>query len=105
MCLDGLCVCVCDLTEVVLFAGVRHQGSVCSACGEKDIYGMLWRCTQCKSCSLCSPCYFMDKHDISHVFERNDSESKRYVTIFFVLTIVHCSFIYPSEADDDHESM
>lgn len=53
-------------------AGVRHPGTVCAECGEKNIYGMLWRCQDCASLDLCSLCYGSDKHEIRHTFLRLD---------------------------------
>lgn len=58
--------------------GVQHKDTRCTACEERNIYGMLWRCTEAacsrQSVMLCSICYVMDKHDIKHVFERVDFE-------------------------------
>ncbi|KAL8578225.1 hypothetical protein ACOMHN_040986 [Nucella lapillus] len=58
--------------------GVQHRGTHCSECGERDIYGMVWRCTEAACAkppvTLCSICYVMDKHNIKHVFERVDCE-------------------------------
>ena len=53
-----------------------HKGSRCAECGDRDIYGMLWRClgTGCGGYTLCPLCYVMDKHDLKHVFERIDTQ-------------------------------
>nr|KAG5706472.1 hypothetical protein BaRGS_032865 [Batillaria attramentaria] len=56
--------------------GVRHNGTTCAGCDEKNIYGMLWRCTQCTDCTLCPLCYVLDKHDTKHPFERIDAEGE-----------------------------
>ncbi|KAK7093789.1 E3 ubiquitin-protein ligase MIB2-like [Littorina saxatilis] len=53
--------------------GTRHPDTTCSECGEKDIYGMLWRCQDCSGCDLCSLCYSDDKHNTRHRFLRIDS--------------------------------
>ncbi|XP_025102247.1 E3 ubiquitin-protein ligase MIB1-like isoform X2 [Pomacea canaliculata] len=53
-------------------SGVRHKGTKCSACGQGDIWSMLWRCQQCTGCDLCTFCYSDDKHEINHRFIRID---------------------------------
>ncbi|XP_025083352.1 E3 ubiquitin-protein ligase mib1-like [Pomacea canaliculata] len=53
--------------------GIRHPNTKCQECGEKNIYGVLWRCKECTGYDLCSKCYSEDKHDIRHRFLRIDS--------------------------------
>ncbi|XP_046559208.1 E3 ubiquitin-protein ligase MIB2-like [Haliotis rubra] len=52
--------------------GIRHRGFTCVGCDTKDFLGMRWTCSQCKSDTLCLPCYSADKHNTSHVFLRHD---------------------------------
>ncbi|XP_070208056.1 uncharacterized protein [Littorina saxatilis] len=52
--------------------GVCHPGRTCAACGDTDLYGMLWRCQLCAGCDLCPLCYHDDKHDLRHQFLRID---------------------------------
>ena len=49
-----------------------HEHSTCASCGEKRIYGILWRCHQCPDLDLCSVCYAEDEHDTRHQFLRID---------------------------------
>ncbi|KAL3862652.1 hypothetical protein ACJMK2_008606 [Sinanodonta woodiana] len=51
--------------------GVRHEVT-CAGCGLQTVPGILWRCNVCTGVTLCSACYFEDKHDISHKFKRLD---------------------------------
>ncbi|XP_071110075.1 E3 ubiquitin-protein ligase MIB2-like [Haliotis cracherodii] len=52
--------------------GIRHRGFTCVGCDTEDFLGTRWTCSQCKSDTLCLPCYSADKHDPSHVFLRHD---------------------------------
>ncbi|KAL8624340.1 hypothetical protein ACOMHN_044771 [Nucella lapillus] len=50
--------------------GVRHPKFACDDCQESGICGMRWRCSLCEDYDLCSLCYFGDRHDCSHPFDR-----------------------------------
>lgn len=44
-----------------------HKGISCSNCGEKDIKGIRYKCTNCSNYDLCEKCEKMNCHDISHI--------------------------------------
>ncbi|XP_076451914.1 E3 ubiquitin-protein ligase MIB2-like isoform X2 [Babylonia areolata] len=50
--------------------GVRNVDYSCDECQESGICGMRWRCCLCDDYDLCSICYFADRHDCSHPFDR-----------------------------------
>jgi hypothetical protein len=54
--------------------GSAHIGRSCSECSDKDkvLAGVRWDCAQCPGVSLCSQCYGMDKHNLTHEFVRYD---------------------------------
>ncbi|CAF1398630.1 unnamed protein product [Didymodactylos carnosus] len=51
-------------------AGIHHDNTVCSGCGQSPIYGIRWRCGDCPNVDLCSTCYHGDRHNIRHRFCR-----------------------------------
>ncbi|XP_025082700.1 E3 ubiquitin-protein ligase MIB1-like [Pomacea canaliculata] len=72
-------------TELRIFdtaaVGVHHSGSLCSSCGEKDIFGALWSCVDCTTCDLCTTCYVLDEHDTDHCFYRLDFQNAPRVAV------------------------
>lgn len=52
--------------------GVKHLSQRCEGCQKNTIIGVLWRCASCNDANLCTPCYYLDKHDLSHPFQRID---------------------------------
>ncbi|CAL1544049.1 unnamed protein product, partial [Lymnaea stagnalis] len=46
----------------------------CTSCGEQEIAGFRWKCAFCPATDLCTWCYMSDKHDISHMFIRYETQ-------------------------------
>ncbi|KAK7485776.1 hypothetical protein BaRGS_00022957 [Batillaria attramentaria] len=61
--------------------GVRHEDFTCDECSENGFVGMRWQCAQCDDFDLCSPCYFSDRHDVSHEFLRFETGSSKGVKV------------------------
>ncbi|KAH9495555.1 E3 ubiquitin-protein ligase mib2 [Bulinus truncatus] len=58
-------------------SGVKHEDICCDECQDNPISGIRWKCSDCGSYDLCSPCYHADKHDTTHSFLRIDKDSCR----------------------------
>ncbi|XP_056006019.1 E3 ubiquitin-protein ligase MIB2-like isoform X2 [Ostrea edulis] len=52
--------------------GVKHLSRTCEGCQKRTIIGVLWKCASCNDVNLCTPCYYQDKHDLNHPFQRID---------------------------------
>lgn len=50
--------------------GVKHDGTMCDSCRQQPIYGIRWKCAECRNYDLCSICYHGDKHILRHRFYR-----------------------------------
>jgi E3 ubiquitin-protein ligase mind-bomb len=61
--------------------GVKHPNVSCRGCQRRTIKGFLFKCTKCADVSLCSACYFADKHELSHSFYRIDTPASRSVKV------------------------
>ncbi|KAK6635597.1 hypothetical protein RUM44_000851 [Polyplax serrata] len=51
-------------------AGIKHPNIVCDGCKKHGIVGIRWKCESCYNYDLCTQCYMLDKHDLSHKFQR-----------------------------------
>lgn len=49
--------------------------------GTSYITGIRWKCTQCPEVNLCSRCYHLDRHSLSHLFERYDAPALPPVSV------------------------
>ncbi|XP_076081737.1 E3 ubiquitin-protein ligase MIB2-like isoform X2 [Mytilus galloprovincialis] len=56
-------------------AGIKHYGIACNVCKRQPILGTRWKCGKCSDINLCTICYFSDKHDLSHEFERYNRQT------------------------------
>ncbi|CAG2202387.1 MIB [Mytilus edulis] len=56
-------------------AGIKHYGIACNVCKRQPILGTRWKCGKCNDINLCTICYFSDKHDLSHEFERYNRQT------------------------------
>ncbi|VDI78368.1 E3 ubiquitin-protein ligase mind-bomb, partial [Mytilus galloprovincialis] len=56
-------------------AGIKHYGIACTVCKRQPILGTRWKCGKCSDINLCTICYFSDKHDLSHEFERYNRQT------------------------------
>jgi len=50
--------------------GAVHDNILCSACSTTQIFGIRWTCNQCVGIHLCSRCYHLKFHDLTHDFTR-----------------------------------
>ncbi|XP_046381864.2 E3 ubiquitin-protein ligase mind-bomb-like [Haliotis rufescens] len=50
--------------------GVQQKGFTCDGCGEDNIAGMRWKCSQCTDFDLCTLCYNTERHATDHAFLR-----------------------------------
>lgn len=50
--------------------GVKHDGTMCDSCRQQPIYGIRWKCIDCRNYDLCSMCYHGEKHVLRHRFAR-----------------------------------
>ncbi|XP_075541790.1 uncharacterized protein LOC142575895 [Dermacentor variabilis] len=46
------------------------RGITCDVCDEHDIIGTRWKCAVCLNYDLCTTCYAVGKHELSHAFLR-----------------------------------
>ncbi|GCB64481.1 hypothetical protein scyTo_0013347 [Scyliorhinus torazame] len=53
--------------------GVRHPNIICDCCKKHGIMGMRWKCQVCFDYDLCTQCYMINKHDLTHSFERYET--------------------------------
>merc|ERR1719354_544747 len=51
-------------------SGIVHENVLCAGCSADRIFGMGWTCNQCLSVHLCSRCYHLKYHDLTHEFVR-----------------------------------
>ncbi|XP_061163055.1 E3 ubiquitin-protein ligase MIB2-like isoform X1 [Saccostrea echinata] len=61
--------------------GVKHLSRKCAGCQKNTIIGVLWKCASCDDINLCTPCYYMDKHDLNHPFQRIDKRDATSIDI------------------------
>ncbi|KAK6176196.1 hypothetical protein SNE40_014525 [Patella caerulea] len=61
--------------------GVRHDGTDCTVCSERGIFGMRWTCNVCSDCHLCPVCYVTDQHDTHHDFTRYTTPGDKGVPV------------------------
>jgi len=50
--------------------GAVHDNILCSGCSRTQIFGIRWTCNQCMGVHLCSRCYHLKFHDLTHDFTR-----------------------------------
>ncbi|XP_055898216.1 uncharacterized protein LOC106053065 [Biomphalaria glabrata] len=62
-------------------SGIKHLNVMCDECKQEPIYGARWKCADCDNFDLCTACYNMDKHDLTHAFLRMDKQSSRAVPV------------------------
>ncbi|XP_055898219.1 uncharacterized protein LOC129928325 isoform X2 [Biomphalaria glabrata] len=62
-------------------SGIKHLNVTCNECKQEPIYGARWKCADCDNIDLCTVCYNMDKHDLTHAFLRMDKQSSRAVPV------------------------
>ena len=60
-------------SSFVSISALKHDGVKCAACSASEFPGTRWKCSSCKDYDLCTLCYFKDKHDTGHLFERIDA--------------------------------
>ena len=63
------------LAVIYIHSGLKHPGMVCNWCLE-EIFGSLWKCSNCFDYHLCTACYMAGKHSVIHKFERIDTRDK-----------------------------
>ncbi|XP_072101518.1 E3 ubiquitin-protein ligase MIB2 isoform X1 [Mobula birostris] len=61
--------------------GVRHPNIICDFCKKHGIMGMRWKCKVCFDYDLCTQCYMVNKHDLTHPFERHETAHSQPVPV------------------------
>uniref|UniRef100_UPI00398E4BB9 E3 ubiquitin-protein ligase MIB2 n=1 Tax=Pristiophorus japonicus TaxID=55135 RepID=UPI00398E4BB9 len=61
--------------------GVRHPNIICDCCKKHGIMGMRWKCKVCFDYDLCTQCYMINKHDLTHSFERHETAHSQPVPV------------------------
>ncbi|CAC5421441.1 unnamed protein product [Mytilus coruscus] len=56
---------------------VKHTHSTCNACNKHPLSGIRCKCLNCDDIDLCTFCYMCDAHDVSHIFNRIESEDSK----------------------------
>ena len=94
-----VCVCVClsvsvCISDILTFAGVKHDGVTCDSCRCQPVYGIRWKCAKCYDFDLCTKCYMCDKHSVDHEFVRIDKDSSPRYNVMVLYAYYLCVYTY-----------
>lgn len=68
----------------MFLTGVKHDGAMCDGCRQSPIYGIRWKCIDCRNYDLCSLCYHGEKHVLRHRFARITTPGGERLVLEFV---------------------